>query len=230
METTMYMARNAVSLSGKLIKIIRHKKSACFVLSCGHPGKQKRLKNGLIKRDIITVRFFGKDAAYYLANFQIGDFVIVNAVAQLVRNHDEMTSRLEFWGIFMQKNTNRRKLKDKNKVELRGKITTATAYNDNYLIVNILTYLEKSRPNTNRESAVKRLSENYKSITPVGLKVDGNAKELAGKTYTKGTWVDVEGFVYGQKVGDQERHVERIIAKKISIIGNIQKGGENHEK
>ena len=214
METTMYMAR---------------KRSVRFVLSCGHAGKIKFKKDGQIERDVVTVRFFEKDAQYYLANFNTGDFVIVNAVAQTIKDRVNRTDRLEFWGLFMRKNEDRRKNKDTNQVQIRGKISSSVAYSDNYVIVNVLTYLEKSRPNSNKDSSVPKLTEKYKSITPIGIRVKGNAAELARKTYTKGTWVDVEGFIYGQKVGNPPKRVERIIAKKVSVIGNIQIQKEKEE-
>lgn len=92
------------------------------------------------------------------------------------------------------------------------------------ILINVLTKVEKSYRNTNSASSVEKITDSFKSITPVGIRCNGDAKDIAWKNYTEGTWVDIKGFIYGKKIrkqGEQIR-VERIIAKTVTIVGNVQ--------
>ena len=213
MENNQYIPQNEAILQGKIIRINEKKNQVIFTLSCGN-GRQKKNKDGLILRDIVSVRFFDEESRYYKEHFHVGDFVSATAICQNIRDHYNQTTRLNFWGITMG---TARDSQDKNDIHIRGKITTAATVSDDYLIVNILTYLEKKRPNTRANTDIPVLSEMYKSITPVGVRCDGDAKEIV-KSFTKGTWLDIEGFVYGRttRKAGKEKKVQRIIAKKIA--------------
>jgi len=225
-DKSMFVAHNSVHLCGKIIRIESTKKNEVrFMLSCGHGKKQRKDKNGKIERDLIAVIFFDEAARKYKERFVEGDFVTVNAVAQTIRDHYNGTSYVEIWGLSMGPKFVRGKMiPDHNRVNIRGKITSAVAMSDNYILMNVLTAAEKSRPNPNEDSEIKKLTETYKSITPIGIRCNGNAKTLA-KQYTEGTWVDCSGFIDDRVVDRDEfkKRVYRIISLKTTIIGEVQR-------
>lgn len=229
MANSMFTAHNNVYESGKIVKVIKKKDSIIFVLSCGH-GRPRRNKDGkyqpqmnkdgLILRDVMSVKFFDDAAAHYAELFKEGDFVSVNAVAQTVKDRYNQTDRVELWGISMSEKRGRF---DRNEVEIRGKITTAALISDNYILVNLLTSVEKKRVNFKPGSQFPTKEETYKSITPIGIRCQGDAKEQM-KNFTQGTWLHVSAFVYGRMLNKNEKQlrVQRIIAKRIEVIGDVQ--------
>lgn len=224
-EKSAFTAHNNVHLCGKIIHKTTKKKEILFTLSCGHGRRQRKNKNGLILRDVITVHFFDETVEYYNERFETGDFVTVNAIAQTVRNHYEGTYDVQLWGIMMNpKRVNGKTIPDCNNVHIRGKIDSVNVISKDYILINVLTKVEKSYRNTNETSSVEKITDSFKSITPVGIRCNGDAKDIAWKNYTEGTWVDVKGFVYGNKIRKQSKQirVERIIAKTVTIVGNVQ--------
>jgi len=215
-----------VHLCGKIVRIDRVKKDEVrFMISCGHGKRQKKDKNGKIERDLIAVSFFDEAARTYEERFEVGDFVTVNGVAQTIRDHYNGTSYVSIWGLAMGTKFARGKMiPDHNRVNIRGKIASAVAMSDNYILLNVATAAEKSRPNPNLESENKRLTDIYRSITPIGIRCHGDAKQLV-KQYTPGTWVDCSGFIDDRVVDRDEfkKRVYRIISLKTTIIGEVQR-------
>ena len=225
MKNILFTPVNNFQICGKIVKILQRKKCKKFIISCGHNGPIRKNKDGLILRDLVTVSFFNKDAEYYESMYKEGDFVSVNGVVQNVRNRVNNTSHVEFWGLTMSSAwIKNKKKRDCNEVNIKGKIESAHAISDNYLIINVYTLVERSRPNNNPDSDINKLTDTYRSITPVGIRCDGDAKELEKSVYTLGTWVDVKAFIYGKtrKKNDNITKIERIIAKKIDIVGEVQ--------
>lgn len=224
-DKSMFTAHNNVHLCGKVIRKVEKKKEVLFILSCGHGKEPKKNKDGLILRDVITVHFFDDQAKFYNSRFEEGDFVTVNAIVQTVRNRYEGSYAVEMWGISMgPKRINGKTIRDCNNIQIRGKIESVNVISKDYIIINVLTKVDKSYKNPNHESEVKKITKTFKSITPIGIRCNGDAKDIAWDNYTEGTWVDVNAFVYGKKINKKgvTRHVERVIAKNVSIVGNIQ--------
>lgn len=221
----MFVAHNNVHLCGKIVRKVEKKREVIFVLSCGHGVNQKKDKNGLIQRDVISVHFFDDQATMYNNRFEEGDFVTVTAVMQTVRNHYTGTYTVETWGLSMgPKYVNGKIIRDCNNVQIRGKIESVNVINDNYIIINVLTKVDKNFKNPNKESEKVKLTKSFKSVTPIGIRCNGDAKDVAWNNYTEGTWVDVRAFVYGKKISKDNKmqHVERVIAKTVSVVGNVQ--------
>lgn len=222
-KENMFTSHNNVHFCGKIINKIKRKKDLIFILSCGHGKNQRPDRNGLIPRDIITVHFFDEQAEHYDKRFETEDFVTVVAVAQTVRDRYEGTYKVEFWGLSMgPKKVNGKIINDCNNVSIRGKIESVKVINPNYIIINVLTKLDKNFRNPNMDSEIKKITKTFKSVTPIGIKCHGDAEKVAWDNYTEGTWVNVNAFVYGQKLVKDQQHVERVIAKNVSIIGNVQ--------
>lgn len=218
-----FVYKNIVNLCGKIVKVYPSgRDGTVFVLSCGHGRKQKKNKDGLILRNVIPVYFYDQDAKFYAKKYKVGDFVTVNGVAQTIKGFSE--DRTSIWGLSMGPKyfKGRKPIMDKNMVAIRGKIDRTTVLNPNYVIVNVYTYTEKSRPNPNKESSNTRLTAMYKSITPIGIRCHGNAREVA-RLYTKGTWIDCRGFVDDRAVGDKGMKKMHIIATHVDVIGQIQR-------
>lgn len=224
-DKSMFVSHNSVHLCGKIIRIERPKKNEIrFMLSCGHKN-MKQDKDGKFERDLIAVTFFDEAARKYEDRFVEGDFVTVNGVAQTIRDHYNGTSYVSIWGLSMgPKYVNGKMIPDHNNVNIRGKITSAVVMNKNYILLNVITAAEKSRPNPNLESEHKKLTDTYRSITPIGIRCRGNAKDEI-KKYTEGTWVDCYGYIEDKVVdrGEFKRRMYRIMALKTTVIGETQK-------
>lgn len=222
----IFVSHNSVHLCGKIIRIECQKKNeARFMISCGHGKHQKKDENGKINRDLIAVTFYDEAARKYTERFVAGDFVTVNAVAQTIRDHHTGTNYVSIWGLAMApKFIHGKMIPDHNRVNIRGKITSSVAMSDNYILLNVLTITEKNRPNPNEDSEFKKLTDKYKSITPIGIRCNGNAKEMI-KQYTEGTWVDCSGFIDDKIVDRDEfkRRVYRIVSLKTTVIGEVQR-------
>lgn len=224
-EKSMFTPHNNVHVCGKIVKKVLKKKEVLFILSCGHGKNPVKNKDGLILRDIITVHFFDDQATFYNERFVEGDFVTVNAVAQTVRDHYSGSYVVETWGISMgPKRINGKIINDCNTVHIRGKIESVNVISNDYIIINVLTKVDKSHKNTNKDSNVEKITQSYKSVTPIGIRCHGDAKEIAWTNYTEGTWVNVNAFIYGKNINQNglKKHVERVIAKNVEIVGTVQ--------
>lgn len=200
-----FTSHNNVSLCGRIMSIVRAKKdevkitlgvarSAKPVL--GDEGKVyhplMRDKDNYVIREYITVRFFDKLADEIEKKQEVGDYIIVNAVVQNVRNHYSGTSKVDIWGISVApKRRGNRTVNDHNRVDLRGKIVKSTIVNENLVIINLLTKCDKETKTPNDNV----ISTTYKSVTPVGFYYkDGNAR-LKANDFTKGTWLNIRGYI-----------------------------------
>lgn len=223
--------KNIVSLCGKIIKIYPSGKDGMiFVLSCGHGKKQKQNKDGLILRNTIPVCFFDKEAKAYTEKYHVGDFVTVNAVAQtIIKNRND--NKTAIWGLAMGPKyyKNRKPIPDCNIAIIRGKIDRVKVLSPSYMIVNVYTYTEKTRPNVTPNSEYPKLKAMYKSITPIGVRCpDRNAHELAKKC-TPGTWVNCKGYVDDRNMGGGYKKTH-VMAVFVDIIGQIQEPREENTK
>ena len=55
---------NDALFSGKIVSVYKRGDETKFIVTCGHPG-MKRNADGKIDRNIITVKFFGKEGEFY---------------------------------------------------------------------------------------------------------------------------------------------------------------------
>lgn len=99
----------------------------------------KRNADGKIDRNIITVKFFGKEGEFYAERFQKDDFATFHAVVQtkIIRRHDARIT--EVWGLSVESDRNKITPQDVNRVHLIGKITSAVQDNDLWASVLIKT-------------------------------------------------------------------------------------------
>lgn len=235
-NTNEFVSHNNVSLCGKIVKAFRAKRDEVrFEISIGRSaapvfdektGKKrypfKRDENGKVLSERIVVRFFDRQADELFDTYKVGDYVNVTAVAQTVRNHYDGTSKTDIWGLSMNpKVINGKLINDHNHLDLRGKIVSSNAVNDNLVIVNILTKVEKKFPTGNGSFYVQK----YKSITPVGIyRKDGTAREL-DKNFTKGTWINVKGYLTTVKKEtgiDSFKRQVLLRGVKVDVIGVTQ--------
>lgn len=217
---------NVVQLCGRIVGKKRIKRDELkFTISCGRGNRVRKNKEGKILRDVISVTFFN-DAAEALDNrYEVGDFVTVNGVAQNVRDHYHATNAVTVWGIYMgPKYVRDRMIPDRNKVNLRGKVTSSSVVSKDYIIINVLTVVDKERRYMGESPDISKITNKYRSVTPVGIRCNGNANEMI-KNFTEGTYVDVYGFVDTRTVHIDEGHkrlINRIFGIKVDVVGDIQ--------
>ena len=60
---------NDALFSGKIVSVYKRGDETKFIVTCGHPG-MKRNADGKIDRNIITVKFFGKEGEFYANGFK----------------------------------------------------------------------------------------------------------------------------------------------------------------
>lgn len=237
MTDKKFISKNSVSLCGRIMKITKYKKDEVrIVLGVAKNDKTKayekdgkiirpikRDKDGKILRDYITIKFFDDIAKNVLNNYVAGDFVVVNAVVQNVRNHYDETNAVNVWGVQVAPKRQRgRIINDHNQVNLRGKIVSATVVKDNFIIVNLLTKIDKPRG--------KNKSVIYKSVTPIGFYLPDNSAKQRIAEFTKGTWINVRGYLkaYDKDIrpnvtGDKQiRRTIYVYGVEYNVIGIIQ--------
>lgn len=220
-----FTSHNNANLCGKIVKKITKKNETIFILSCGYGKKPKYKEDGKIDRNLVAVYFFDELSKHYNKRFEQDDFVTVSGVVQTVRDHYNGTYFVTIWGLSMGPKKIRGKvINDQNFLEIRGKIESVKVINSNYMIINVLTKVEKKYKNPNEDSSVKKITQKFKSVTPIGVRCYKNAKALAKTKYTPGTWIDVKGFMYGKndEKNKEKTFIKRAISTKISIIGEIQ--------
>ena len=220
-----YEHRNIVHLCGKMVSKKRLKRDTLLVIiSCGHK-KERKDKNGKILRDIVRVTFFDDAAEFYDNRFEVGDFVIINGISQLVRDHYNGTSAVSIWGISMgPKFIGGKMLPDQNRVYLLGKIDTAAVISKNYILLNVKTTVTKERKYLGSSNEISNISQTYTSVTPVGIRCNGDANQLIRK-FTPGTYINASGFIDTKRLVIDETHthiVNRVISTQLEIVGDIQ--------
>lgn len=224
MEEKLFEFHNEVHLRGKIFDIQRNKHSTDIFMSCGNPKERRIVKsNGMFKRDTVVVRFFGHEAKTYAENFRIGEKATVIGVIQTHVNKDTQRAKsMLVWGINMLHCEDN--AKDMNDAHVRGKIISAAAISDRYLILNVKTNVKKKYKNTRENTEFPVLEKEYNSVVSIGVRVpSGDAKDLVYTTYTPGTWVDTQGKIQGRKSPKNNKHSQRYIAHKVSIVGEIQR-------
>ena len=215
---------NEVYLCGKIISKKYNPKSIELVITVSIDcGNKKRVKNekGQIIRDLVTVRFMNVPATVYASRFNKGDFVYIRGVAQNIKNAMNRSSHTEIWGLEM--NTKSKRARDKNRVHIRGKVDTAKVLSPNYIILNVVTHTDETFVNPVKDSDVKDFARKFRSVTPVGIRCKGDAREVI-RAYTPGTWIDNKGFVdVKTREKDNKIHREmRIISVKHRVVGQTQ--------
>lgn len=233
MANNIFDFHNEVHLRGKIFDIVEKKYYTDFFLSCGNNGREYRFKkrNGQYSRDTINVRFFKTEAKTYPKQFKIGDRVTVTAVLQnIVDRHTQRGKHLEVWGLNMMSVADD-KAKDLNNVQYRGRIVSAKAINDNYIIINVKTVTKKKIKNTRENTKFPFIEKEFVSSTATGMRFpNGGAKDLVYTKYTPGTWVDMTGTVQGRKNAKTGKHTQRFVAEKVNIIGEVQKINLRNQK
>lgn len=215
---------NDALFSGKIVSVYKREDETKFIVTCGHPG-MKRNADGKIDRNIITVKFFGKEGEFYAERFQKDDFATFHAVVQtkIIRRHDARIT--EVWGLSVESDRNKITPQDVNRVHLIGKITSAVQDNDLWASVLIKTQIWKERPNIFSENGEKTESL-YRSLTKVRVNGGRDTKHMAERLLTKGTIVDIQGHIYGRVIDDKQlgykRRVMSVIADEINAVGTIQ--------
>lgn len=231
MEKNMFIPENSVELCGLITKVISNPKLTLFTVSCGYRGMKKDA-NGKYEWNSVTVAFYEKEGLYYAENFKKGDRVIVNCIAQTIRDHYQQESYTAFWGLTMEKESGHSITKyDYNRVNITGKIVSAYAQESGWVTVYIHTRLEKEHPDVRRPGV--SLTDTYKSITPVRIFVGKDAETTVKEMLTKGTWVYINGHVYGRfrdnsmdpangKKRKRGVKIEYIVAEDLRVIGQVQ--------
>lgn len=220
-----FVYRNNIILRGKVTKIITKKDGAVFVLSCGKSshGRIKADQKGRFLREVVAVRFFDEQAQKCLENFHIGDFVATSGVVQNIKDRYNRKDRVEIWGFNMFPSE---EWKDMNSVSLQGIIDNSVKISDDYVLLNLKTAVTHKRKNLRENAKFDYFEETYRSITPVGVRCKKDASDQL-KRLTKGTWISLEGFVYGRilKKNEEEIRVQRIVTNEsqINIIGEVQR-------
>lgn len=227
MERNQFTYENELNLCGMITNVFSNPRSTIFTVSCGFRGMQTN-EDGKLERNVMLVEFFEDEGLYYAEKFKRGSRVIVKAVAQNVRDIYNMNNYLTFWGIKMEAEDGRNITRvDVNDIKLTGKIQSARAYDNGWVKIRIQTVIENERVNVNNPDFT--LKNKYSSITPVRVRIGRNAEKVCEEKLTTGTWVTLDGHVYGRLKKDIQNgrettvRVENIIANNMSIIGQIQK-------
>lgn len=217
--------RNIVHLCGKLVSKKRLKRDTLLVVvSCGH-RKERKNADGKILRDIIRVTFYDDAAEAYDKRFEVGDFVTVSGIAQLIRDHYNGTSAVTIWGISMgPKYIGGHMIPDHNQVNILGKIESAALFSKDYILLNVKTTVQKERRYLGESNEVSSITQTYTSVTPIGIRCDGDAAQMIGQ-FTPGTYINMAGFVDTKQMKIDEEHthiVNRVISTRLEIVGDIQ--------
>lgn len=215
---------NDAVFSGKIVRVYRRGKETFFIVTCGHPG-MKRGRDGKINRNIITIRFLGKEGEYYAKKFHQDEFATFHAVAQTKINRRYETRTLEMWGLSIEPGELKITPQDVNQVHLVGKIVTSQQDSDSWASVFVKTQIWKTRPNIFSED-IDEVESLYRSVTKVRINGGRDTKHMVERLLTKGTIIDVNGHVYGRIVTDQEtgqkRRVMSLVADQVNAVGMIQ--------
>ena len=227
MEQNQYTYKNELSLCGMITNVFSNLRSTIFTISCGFRGMQMN-DDGKLERNVILVEFFENEGLYYAEKFKRGSRVIVKAIAQNIRDFYNMQNYLTFWGLKMEAEDGRNITRmDVNEIKLTGKIQSARASENGWVNIRIQTLIENERVNVNNPEFT--LKNKYNSTTPVRVHVGRNAETVCKEKLTKGTWITLDGHVYGrikknpQNGREMTFRVESIIADNMSIVGQIQK-------
>lgn len=236
-DTKDFISHNNVSLCGRIMKILRTKKDEVrLTLGVARGDKPivigdkktyplKRDASGKIIREYITIKFFDDMATFVNDNYVVGDFVIISGVVQNVRNHYDNTNAVNIWGTnIAPKRQGERMVNDHNRVVLRGKVINCNVINDNFAIVNVLTKVDK---NVKANNSLGKVTETYKSVTPIGYYFKENNARREAARFTKGTWVNITGYVKvkedkAKSIDGKHKLNTYIYAISDEIIGNIQ--------
>ena len=215
---------NDALFSGKIVSVYKRGEETNFIITCGHPG-MKRNAEGKIDRNIITVKFFGKEGDFYAEQFHKDDFATFHAVVQtkIIRRYEARVT--EVWGLSVESDRNKITPQDVNRIHLIGKITSAVQDNDLWASVLVKTQIWKERPNIFSENGGETESL-YRSLTKVRVNGGRDTKHMVERLLTKGTIVDIQGHIYGRVIDDRElghkRRVISVIADEINAVGAIQ--------
>lgn len=235
-----FTSHNKVSLCGRIVRSFKAKRNEYrFEISIGRSaapvidektGKKRyplrRNEKGQVIGEKIIVRFFDKRGEEYFAKYKPGDFVVADAVVQTVRNHYDGSTKTDIWGLsFSPKVINGRLTNDHNRVDLRGKVVSSNVVNDNLVIVNILTKCTKKSIFSGENMDPTIIETTYKSITPVGIYYRDGSARAADKEFTKGTWLNVHGYLTTVRQDNADGSFRRKIlvrGTKIDVIGVVQ--------
>lgn len=217
--------RNIVHLCGKLVSKKRLKRDTLLVvISCGR-RKERRDKDGKILRDVIRVTFYDDAAEAYDKRYEVGDFVNISGITQLIRDHYNGTSAVSIWGITMgPKYVGGRMIPDHNQVNILGKIESAAVISKDYILLNVKTTVQKERKYLGESNEVSSITQKYTSVTSIGIRCAGDALQVS-RQFTTGTYVNVSGFIETKRLKVDETHthiVNRVIGTYLEIVGDIQ--------
>lgn len=216
---------NVVELQGLITSVLSTRRGAVVNLSCGFRG-MKRDKNGKFNRNQLQVTFLNKDdikeGDYYAKNFSHGDKVSVHAVAQTVYDHISKTSHTELWGLAMTKTEDKQITGfDKNEIHITGRVYSLYKRANGWYAISVTTSVTKTHVNQVQKSYT--ITRKYKSILPVSLYLNEREQSHVDieKMLTKGTWVDIYGYIrnYTSKSGEK---LCGIVGQDIKIIGEPQ--------
>ena len=216
---------NVVELQGLITSVLSSRKGAIVNLSCGYRG-MKRDENGKFNRNRLQVVFLNRDdikeGDYYAKNFFHGDKVIIHAIAQTVYDHVNHLKHTELWGLAMEKTDDKQITGfDKNEVHLTGKVYSLTKRDGGWYNVSVTVAVIKSHINQTNKGY--RIEKRYQSILPVSLYLSEYNQNRINieDMLTKGTWVDINGYVreYTAKSGES---LLGIVGQDIQIVGDSQ--------
>lgn len=220
---------NDALFSGKIVSVYKRGKETNFIVTCGHPG-MKRNADGKIDRNIITVKFFGKEGEFYAERFHKDDFATFHAVVQTKINRRYEIKITEVWGLSVESNKGKITPQDINRIHLIGKITSAVQDNDFWASVLVKTQIWKSRPNIFSEGDDKGDNKEteslYRSVTKIRVNGGRDTQRMVTFLLTKGTIIDIHGHIYGRVIDDKvlgyKRRAMSVIADEINAVGAIQ--------
>ena len=231
-EVNDYEFRNDFTICGKIIYKRAIKNGNMFAISIGRRLKTPRLNETTGKMETMQFRtvdvdFEGAVGKTYDKMYEVGDFVVVSGVVQKTRNNYLARNMVKLIGLSMSpKIVGNHENRDKNYVILRGRVDYSVALNNNYIICDLYTNIDKKFKNPNTENTdVPYFTDSFVSYTPIGInRPEGDAKE-AVKELTKGTWLDVSGFIDVRKIQLSDDGIvteTRVICQDVSIIGQTQ--------
>lgn len=231
-KTNDYVYRNEVSVCGKIIFKRAVKNGNLFAISISRRLKNPKVNEETGKYEYMRLRtvdvfFEGATGKMYDKLYEVGDFVSITGVTQKTRNNYLARNMVKIIGLTMlPKVIRQHETRDKNYVTIRGKIDHINVLNDNYILCDVYTNVHKRfrNPNTENET-VTHFEDDFISVTPVGIIRNQDAKEAA-KELTKGTWIDISGYIDVKKiklVDDSVITETRIIAQNVYIVGMTQK-------
>ena len=219
--TDEFVYKNNVQICGRIYSKQQIKNGTAFVVSVNHKYDKKR--------EHIQVIFEGALGKYYNKSFDKGDFVVLNGVVQ--GKYDKRVNK-NIVSVYGTRMTNQKslgkKLPDFRKLTMRGKIDRTIVINDDIILVYLYTNVTKETPNPNKKSETDTFTKDFISVAPIALyrNIEGghDAKALE-KTFTKGTWLEIEGRINTKKskLDDGKIYTQQhLVAHEVFIIGEIQ--------